>query len=109
MLLDNTFPPTTREGVKIATVQQLRELQALRGTDLTGEEWGGWRRTILADLVSYPYTARLMFLGGLACVYVPVGALIAAIVYGSWSWGVAGVGGLLLWGLIAYRQGKAFA
>src|SRR5437016_13391917 len=96
MLLDNTFPPTTREGVKMATVQQLRELQALRGTDLTEEEWRSWRRTILDELVSYPYTARLMFIGSLACGYIPVGALIAAIVYGSWSLGVAGVGTLLL-------------
>jgi hypothetical protein len=80
LLLGNVFPPTTREGTQVAVVHRLGELQALRGTELTEEEWRGWRRSILGDLVSYPHSARIMFIACLACVYIPVGALIAAIV-----------------------------
>jgi hypothetical protein len=107
--LGNVFPPTTREGTQVAVVHRLRELQALRGTELTEEEWQGWRRSILDDLVSYPHSARIMFIASLACVYIPVGALIAAIVYGSWSWAGAGAVALLVWGLSAYCQARAFA
>jgi hypothetical protein len=107
--LGNVFPPATREGAKVAVVHRLGELQALRGAGLTEEEWRGWRGTILNDLVSYPHSARIMFIGSLACAYIPAGALIAAIVYGKWDLAVAGVGTLLLWGLIACCQARAFA
>ncbi len=109
MLMDSVFPPTTRDAVQLAMVQQLGELQALRGDELTEEEWRDSRQAILNDLVSYPRAAWVMFIASLACVYIPGGVLIAAIVYGLWQLAVAGVGALLLWGAIAYRQGKTFA
>jgi hypothetical protein len=49
-----------------------------------------------------------MFLASILCLYIPVGALIVAVIIGSWGLAIGGLAGLAVCLFIIYRQGKAF-
>src|SRR5690348_14316154 len=92
LMLDQLWPPGSADVLRRVVVQQLTELQTLRGSGLTEEEYTGWRTDILEGLVSNRHREPI-WIG--TCVFFEVvlaGVLTYGLVSGHsrWAW-VAGL------------------
>jgi hypothetical protein len=78
LVLNQFWPPGSTDALRRAVVQQLAELQRLRGNGLTEEEYTGWRTDILDGLVSNRHREPI-WIG--TCVFFEV-LLAGLLVYG---------------------------
>src|SRR5258707_10537323 len=78
LMFDQLWPPGSADALRPVMVQQLTELEPLRGNGLTEEEYTGWRTDVLDGLVSNRHREPI-WIG--TCVFFEV-LLAGLLVYG---------------------------
>src|SRR5688500_13224090 len=101
LMLEQFWPPSSADALRRAWVEQLIELQQLRGNGLTEEEYTGWRTDILEGEVADRHRDPVWLAFNSVCGFPLAGLLGLGGLAGraQWAW-VAGMVLCLVVGMI---------